>query len=63
MAPPTKSVNQMREDDPKKFLSTVDKGRRIVAFPKKERLTQKVKQSQLDKLIQNLSLLDRKSVV
>ena len=57
VAPLTKSVNQMRDDDPKKFLSTIGKGRMIVAFPKKERLTQKVKQSQLEKLIQNLSLL------
>jgi pyruvate kinase len=77
VAPPTKSVNQMREDDPKKFLSKIGKGRRVVASPKKEktvtqgdaahcvfniregrlRITQKVKQSQLEKLIQNLSLL------
>ena len=57
MTPPTKSVNQMRSDNTKKFLSTVDKGRRTAAFPKKERITQKAKQSQLEKLIQNLSLL------
>jgi pyruvate kinase len=47
----------MRSDNTKKFLSTVDKGRRTAAFPKKERITQKAKLSQLEKLIQNLSLL------
>ena len=64
MVPPNKTVNQMRGDDSKKFLFTIGKSRRGVAFPKKEtiltrglRLTKKVKQSQVEKLIQNLSLL------
>jgi pyruvate kinase len=64
MAPPNKMVNQMPGGDPKKFLSTVSRSRRVVAFPRKEtiltqglRLTQKVKQPQVEKLIQSLSLL------
>jgi hypothetical protein len=47
----------MRGHAPKKLLTTVDRGRRIVAFPRKERITQKAKQPQLEKLIKSLSLL------
>ena len=76
--PPTKSVNQMRQDDRKKLFSTIGKGSGAT-LPKKDtiltqgdaadavfhiregrlrlRLTRKVKQSHLEELIQNLSLL------
>jgi pyruvate kinase len=47
----------MREDAPKEFLSKTGKGGRIVAFSKREKNAQKVKESQLEKLIQSLSLL------
>ena len=57
MAAPTKSVNQRRADGPKKSPSMVGKSRRVVAFPKRERIKQEVKQPQLEKLIQSLSLL------
>jgi hypothetical protein len=57
VASPNRPVNQMRGHAPKKLLTTVDRGRRIVAFPRKERITQKAKQPQLEKLIKSLSLL------
>ena len=57
MASPTRSVNQKHDHDPKKLLSTIDKGRKIVAFPRKESTAQKAKLSQLEKLIKSLSLL------
>jgi len=57
VASPTRSVNQKHDHDPKKLLSTIDKGRKIVAFPRKESTAQKAKLSQLEKLIKSLSLL------
>ncbi|HXM23999.1 MAG TPA: Crp/Fnr family transcriptional regulator [Terriglobales bacterium] len=34
--PPTKSVNNKRDFDPKKFLATIGEGRKVVVFPKKQ---------------------------
>jgi CRP-like cAMP-binding protein len=38
VVPPAKSANKIHDFDPKEFLATIGEGRKVVAFPKKQKI-------------------------